>query len=296
MRGLLGLGGLVVAIALLTGSASAQQAPAPATLTAFTSDSDLDAYFQRLRAERDRRAAAERQRYEAEQRRVEAERLRAEAEQRRHETPAQRRRRLAEQRLARGRGSQDGSLPPPPPPPPVMSAPVVTGALSITNNQVANVDEGDIVKARGDLLVVLRRGRLFTVSITGGRLRPISRIQAYPPGLDGSGDWYDEMLLSPAGDRVVVIGYSYRRGGTQVNRFHLSPAGELSFEDSYDFRSGDYCSTRNYASRLIGNRLILYAPIYLDADDWRNSLPALRLWRSGREGGTWQTIGGATTT
>ena len=39
---------------------------------------------------------------------------------------------------------------------------------SITNNQVANVDEGGIVKVHGDNLVILRRGRLFTVSIAGG--------------------------------------------------------------------------------------------------------------------------------
>ena len=85
---------------------------------------------------------------------------------------------------------------------------------SITNAQEANVDEGDIVKLRGNTLVILRRGRLFTVSIAGGRMRPIDSINAYPPGVDARNDWYDEMLL--AGDRVVVIGYSYARGGTEI--------------------------------------------------------------------------------
>ena len=62
---------------------------------------------------------------------------------------------------------------PPPPPPPAAGAPapspvVVTGtavaspsaakaADGITNNQEANVDEGGIVKMRGDTLVILRR-------------------------------------------------------------------------------------------------------------------------------------------
>ena len=92
------------------------------------------------------------------------------------------------------------------PPPPAAEAAtadaniVVTGSRvasdKITNTQEADVDEGGIVKKRGDLLIVLRRGRLFTVSIAGGGMRPIDHIDAYPPGVSGGGDWYDEMLIS----------------------------------------------------------------------------------------------------
>jgi uncharacterized secreted protein with C-terminal beta-propeller domain len=39
---------------------------------------------------------------------------------------------------------------------------------SVTNTQHAGVDEGGIVKVHGDHLVVLRRGRLFTVAIGDG--------------------------------------------------------------------------------------------------------------------------------
>ena len=92
-------------------------------------------------------------------------------------------------------------------------------------------------------------------------MRPIDHINAFPPGITGGGDWYDEMLIS--GDRVIVIGYSYARGGTEVNRFRLSPDGQLRFEDAYHLRSNDYYSSRNYASRLIGNRLVYYTPLYL---------------------------------
>jgi hypothetical protein len=140
-----------------------------------------------------------------------------------------------------------------------MAAPAAPG---ITNNQVPNVDEGGIVKAAGDYLVVLRRGRLFTVSVADGGLRPVSAIAAYPRGADASGDWYDEMLI--AGDWVIVIGYSYSRGGTQLTRFRLGRDGGLSYVDAYAFTSADYYSSRNYASRLIGERLILYAPLPLD--------------------------------
>ena len=153
-------------------------------------------------------------------------------------------------------------------------------APSITNTQEANVDEGGIVKVSGNTLVILRRGRLFTVSLAGGRMRPVDSINAFPPGVTGQGDWYDEMLLS--GDRVIVVGYSYARGGTEINRFRLDPAGRLRFEDAYHLRSNDYYSSRNYASRLIGNRLIFYTPLYLNwRDDPLEALPGIRRWRAG---------------
>lgn len=142
---------------------------------------------------------------------------------------------------------------------------VVTGSrivsTSITNNQEGGVDEGGLVKLHGDLLVILRRGRLFTIDTSGGRLRPIDRINAYPPGVEPAYDWYDEMLVSD--DRVVVIGYSYERGGTEINRFKLDDSGHLTFEDSHHITSNDYYSSRNYASRLVGRQLILYSPLGL---------------------------------
>jgi len=160
----------------------------------------------------------------------------------------------------------------------------VTGSAarqeSITNTQEANVDEGGIVKVSGDNLVILRRGRLFTVNISRGDMRPVDSINAFPPGVSGEGDWYDEMLL--LGDRVIVVGYSYDRGGTELNRFRLSPNGRLRYEDSYHLKSNDYYSSRNYASRLIGNRLIFYTPLSLDwDDDPLEALPGLRKWQPG---------------
>src|SRR2546425_2740742 len=56
----------------------------------------------------------------------------------------------------------------------VDGAPILErGASSdqITNVQHAGVDEGGIVKVHGDHLVILRRGRLFTVAIGGGNGR-----------------------------------------------------------------------------------------------------------------------------
>ncbi|HEX8215500.1 MAG TPA: beta-propeller domain-containing protein [Allosphingosinicella sp.] len=192
-----------------------------------------------------------------------------------------------------------------PPAPPAPSAPgaaqqssseiSVTGSRvsspGITNNQEAGVDEGGIVKLRGDTLVILRRGRLFTVSIAGGGMRPIDSIDAFPPGVNAQGDWYDEMLLS--GDRVIVVGYSYGRGGTEINRFRLDAAGRLRFEDAYHLRSNDYYSSRNYASRLIGDKLIYYTPLYLgDGGDPLDFLPGIRRWQGGRSDRAFKRIAG----
>ncbi|MDB5432948.1 MAG: hypothetical protein JWP35_4064 [Caulobacter sp.] len=162
------------------------------------------------------------------------------------------------------------------------AAPVATAGASITNNQESAVDEGDIVKLSGDTLVILRRGRLFTMNIGGGGMAPVDVINAFPPGVDGSGDWYDEMLV--AGDHVVVIGYSYSREGTQINRFRLDGAGHLTFEDAYQLSSGDYYSSRNYASRLVGDRLVFYSPLDVPWEgDPLKGLPSLRKW-SGQKG------------
>ncbi|MDV3258167.1 MAG: beta-propeller domain-containing protein [Sphingomonas sp.] len=177
-------------------------------------------------------------------------------------------------------------VPPPPPSPPPVAESAAPAAQApsdrITNTQEAGVDEGGIVKKRGDLLVILRRGRLFTVSVAGGQMRPVDQVNAFPPGVTGGGDWYDEMLIS--GNRVIVIGYSYARGGTEVNRFRLSPDGRLRFEDAYHLRSNDYYSSRNYASRLIGTRLLYYTPLSLGwgSTDPFSAFPAISRWQGDR--------------
>ncbi|MCL2625831.1 MAG: beta-propeller domain-containing protein [Cystobacterineae bacterium] len=132
---------------------------------------------------------------------------------------------------------------------------------SITNNQTVGVDEGGIVKLHKNHLVVLRRGRLFTVHIGDKALQPVDMKDAFAPGSSGHA-WYDEMLIS--GNTLVVIGYSYSKGGTEVVLFDMDDSGHLSYRATYVLRSNDYYSSRNYASRLIGNTLIFYTPLYLN--------------------------------
>jgi hypothetical protein len=160
-------------------------------------------------------------------------------------------------------------------------APAPAQAESVTNNQHAGVDEGGIVKVHGDHLVILRRGRLFTVAIGDDDLRPVSSVDAFGPETDTASAWYDEMLIS--GDTVVVIGYSYLRGGTEVGLFNIDAAGQLGYRSTYHLRSNDYYSSRNYASRLIGSKLIFYTPLYFrsDTEDPFASFPAVRKWHQG---------------
>lgn len=193
----------------------------------------------------------------------------------------------------RKQAAKQAAMAPPPPAPaaPALEAKSLDGAVagnavadkaeeSITNVQSAGVDEGGIVKRHGDHLVILRRGRLFTVRIGGDALRPVSAVDAYAPGTDPSGAWYDEMLVSD--DTVVVIGYSYARGGTEIGLFGIGRDGGLRYRDTYHLRSNDYYSSRNYASRLIGDKLIFYTPMHLNA--WNagsgDFYPALRRWRA----------------
>src|SRR5215216_2040619 len=165
---------------------------------------------------------------------------------------------------------------------------------SVTNTQHAGVDEGGIVKVHGDHLVVLRRGRLFTVAIGDGALKPVSTLDAFGPDIDPNGTWYDEMLVS--GDNIAVIGYSYQRGGTEVGLFNVDAEGRLSYQSTYHLRSNDYYSSRNYASRLIGSKLMFYTPQYLypGAEDPFQSLPAVRKWHKGATANEFRRIVPAT--
>lgn len=152
-------------------------------------------------------------------------------------------------------------------------------AESITNVQTAGVDEGGIVKRAGDHLVILRRGRLFTVRVGGDALQPLATVDAYAPNADPRGAWYDELLIS--GNTVVVVGYSYARGGTEIGLFELGRDGSLTYRATHHLRSFDYYSARNYASRLIGRKLVFYSPTILSP--WGRApmelMPGVRRWQ-----------------
>ena len=178
-------------------------------------------------------------------------------------------------------GNQAAPMAAPPPAPAAAAAPgsLSAAAESITNVQTAGVDEGGIVKLAGEHLLILRRGRLFSVRVGGQQLTPVAAVDAYAPGSNPQGSWYDELLVS--GSTVVVVGYSYQRGGTEIGLFELSPDGQLAYRATYHLRSFDYYSARNYASRLVGRTLVFYSPTLLQpwgASPWQ-MLPGLRRWQ-----------------
>lgn len=244
---------------------NSQKTASKKTLRAFRSDQELAGYFKEVAAE---------------------------------QTREQERRRENQQQQSANASSYDSQ------PAPNSAAPKdstlaksVTGGKeddSVTNVQHAGVDEGGIVKLHGNHLLMLRRGRLFTVAIGDGALRPISAVDAFGPEIDPEETWYDELLVS--GDTVVVIGYSYDRGGTEIGLFNIDAAGKLRYRSTYHLRSNDYYSSRNYASRLIGSKLIFYTPLYLSPWDENplESFPALRKWHKGAKESEFKRIVAAT--
>jgi len=172
----------------------------------------------------------------------------------------------------------------------VTAAPARARSEAITNVQHAGVDEGGIVKLHGDYLVILRRGRLFTVAVRGGDLHRVATVDAFGPGIEPRHGWYDELLVHD--DKVVVVGYSYARGGTEIGVFRIDRRGALRHVATYHLRSYDYYSSRNYASRLIGSKLVFYMPLSLRhaGEDPLEVLPAMRRWRGGPDVGEFRRI------
>ena len=199
---------------------------------------------------------------------------------------AEQERKWRRERAKQGQMIYPAPMSPPPPAPPAAAEAAAPASDAITNVQTAGVDEGGIVKKLGDYLIVLRRGRLFTIKAGPDELRPVDSIDAFGPGIDPGGAWYDEMLIS--GRTVLVIGYSYARGGTEVGLFHVDDAGRLSYRNTYHLRSNDYYSSRNYASRLVGKQLVFYSPMRLGVMGDAPMLPAVRHWRDG--GGEFKRI------
>jgi hypothetical protein len=172
----------------------------------------------------------------------------------------------------------------------VSSSPVTvlaSGAISsatnpnITNNQMRNVEEGDIVKQINQFLLVLQDGRIFVVDTRGaGRRRLVltDRADVYRDPQEDM--WYDEMLVF--GDRVLITGYSYSQEATELVVFRLDSGGRLAREGVFHMSSNDYYSSSNYATRLIGDNLVIYTP-YEVSDMAQSSFrwPVVRRWRAG---------------
>jgi hypothetical protein len=96
----------------------------------------------------------------------------------------------------------------------------------------------------------------------------------YRPGFTSS--WIDEMLVFD--DRILVTGYSYAEMATELSIFTLRPDGSIDREGVYYLSSADYYDTENYATRIIGDQLVFYAPVQIeDLDPYRAiAYPSIR--------------------
>lgn len=151
----------------------------------------------------------------------------------------------------------------------------------ITNNQMQGVEEGDIVKQINQFLLVLQDGRVFVVDTKGGRpggrkLVLADRANVYRDAREDM--WYDEMLVF--GDRILITGYSYRHGASELAVFRLDTAsGRLKREGVFHISSNDYYSSSNYATRLVGDNLVIYTPFEVsDMAQASFRWPVVRRW------------------
>jgi hypothetical protein len=144
----------------------------------------------------------------------------------------------------------------------------------ITNNQNVGVDEGGIIKQIGPYLLVLQDGRIFTVDTRtpAGSMRLSDRLNVYT--IVTRGAWYDEMLVQ--GDRILVTAYSYARSETVLSVFRIDMAsGKLTRDGSFNVSSQDYYSGTNYATRIVGDKLVFKVTNGFE-DSWRGpTAPAI---------------------
>jgi len=143
----------------------------------------------------------------------------------------------------------------------VLTGSRVSAPQSITNNQEARVDEGDIVKLYENFLIVLQDGRLFSVDLgeDASALRFVDRINIYTSADDDT--WYDELLISD--NKLVVTGYSYGNDATEISVLEIDDAGRFTWLTTYFVTSQDYYSSYNYATRMVDGQLVIYTPMYL---------------------------------
>lgn len=138
-------------------------------------------------------------------------------------------------------------------------------STGVTTTQIAGIDEGDIVKAMGDHFLVLRQGVLYTVRV-GEELAVADRIAVIPEDQDG---WIDELLVHTGTRRAVVVGFVEADDATYtvMHLFDIDEQGSIERGDAIWLRSQDYFDDENYATRLVGDDLVLYSIHNLTSED-----------------------------
>lgn len=145
-------------------------------------------------------------------------------------------------------------------------------ASSVTNTQVAGVDEGGVVKQVGRFLVVLQDGRLFVVDPQDG-LRLVDRFNIYETPQENA--WIDEILVE--GNLVLATTYAFAADATILNVLRIDPqSGRVSWQGRFAISSSDYFDVSDVATRLIDGALVLAVRNELTALARRGQVPTLQ--------------------
>jgi len=148
----------------------------------------------------------------------------------------------------------------------------------------------ETVKLHGDHLVILQRGRVFTVSIRDHHLRPISVIDAFAPGMKPDSTSYTDLFVS--GDKVVVLGSDSRQSLAELSTIRIDAAGGLHYLATYQMPQNQGVFFPKYAAKLFGTKLLIYAPLVVpdDPSRVRKALPAFRKWHTNVTDAEFRTI------
>jgi hypothetical protein len=174
---------------------------------------------------------------------------------------------------------------------------VMTGVLPLAyrsdrNDNVAWSDTAisETVKLHGDHLVILQRGRLFTVSIRDHALRPVSVVDSFAPGMEPDSTSYTDLLVS--GDKVVVLGFDLKHSICELSTFRIDADGGLKYLATYQMRQDQGVFFPKYTARLVGAKLLIYTPLVVpdDPSKMRKALPAFRKWHTNVTDSEFRTI------
>ena len=154
-----------------------------------------------------------------------------------------------------------------------------------TASPANGVDPGGIVRVIGDHLVVLRRGRLFTVRVGGGDLTPVDDVSVAGPWGGPEDVWYHEVLT--VGTAAIVVGEGWDDGHvTEVTVFDVGADGRIKRGSTYRFPTEASFPSLDDGAQVVGDRLVVYAPapLYLGREtEPATTLPVLRRWDGRRE-------------
>jgi uncharacterized secreted protein with C-terminal beta-propeller domain len=164
------------------------------------------------------------------------------------------------------------------------------GSVTATNTQVANIDEGDIVKTNGEDIFILKDNQIVIVAADGASTREISRIQL--PGVSGEqtwekSAWASEMMLYGHDTLVAIVDHCDTTTNDTTEWFTTE-----CFTDAVLFdvskpasptllatlgQSGDYNTSRlqGHILYLISNYYVAYSGDDIDAGKPETFVPRL---------------------